>query len=156
MCEKAVDFLKRYVRDLIDGTGKYPVSYDVWEEMDKGIHMYSLASIFAAFESMLNIYKVLGKNVSDFENNRLKDEKIHKNIEEIRKLQVEVKNLIDEKLYDENRKSYVRNSEDRRMDISLLGAVYPFRVFSSKEKKVLNTVENINLTLRTYTGGYQR
>ena len=156
MCEKAIDFLKRYVRDLIDETGKYPVSYDVWEEMDKGIHMYSLASIFASFESMLNIYKVLGKNVSDFENNRLKDEKIHKNIEEIRKLQVEVKNLIDEKLYDENRKSYVRNSEDRRMDISLLGAVYPFRVFSSKEKKVLNTVENINLTLRTYTGGYQR
>ena len=118
--------------------------------------MYSLASIFAAFESMLNIYKVLGKNVSDFENNRLKDEKIHKNIEEIRKLQVEVKNLIDEKLYDENRKSYVRNTEDRRIDISLLGAVYPFNVFSPKEKKVLNTVENINLTLRTYTGGYQR
>lgn len=156
MCEKAIDFLKRYVRDLIDETGKYSVSYDVWEENDRGIHMYSLASIFAAFESMLNIYKVLGKNVSDFENNRLKDEKIHKNIEEIRKLQVEVKNLIDEKLYDENRKSYVRNSEDRRMDISLLGAVYPFRVFSPKEKKVLNTVENINLTLRTYTGGYQR
>ena len=42
------------------------------------------------------------------------------------------------------------------MDISLLGCVYPFNVFSPKEKKVLNTVENINLTLRTYTGGYQR
>ena len=156
MCEKAVDFLKRYVRDLFDETGIYHVSYDVWEENDKGVHLYSLASIFAAFDAMIKIYKVLGKNVSDFENNRLKDEKISKNIDEISKLQVEVKKYIDEKLYDENRKSYVRNTEDRRMDISLLGAVYPFNVFSPKEKRVLNTIENINLTIRTYTGGYQR
>ena len=156
MCEKAIDFLKRYVSDLIDGTGIYPISYDVWEENDKGVHLYSLAAIFAAFNSMIKIYNVLGKNVSDFENNRLKDEKINKNIDEISKLQVEVKKYIEEKLYDENRKSYVRNTEDRRMDISLLGAVYPFNVFSPKEKKVLNTIENINLTIRTYTGGYQR
>ena len=156
MCEKAIDFLKRYVSDLIDGTGIYPISYDVWEENDEGVHLYSLAAIFAAFNSMIKIYNVLGKNVSDFENNRLKDEKINKNIDEISKLQVEVKKYIEEKLYDENRKSYVRNTEDRRMDISLLGAVYPFNVFSPKEKKVLNTIENINLTIRTYTGGYQR
>ena len=71
-------------------------------------------------------------------------------------LQLKVKELIEEKLYDDNRKSYVRNSEDRRIDISLLGAVYPFNVFSAKEKKILNTIENINLTIRTYTGGYQR
>lgn len=156
MCEKAIEFLKRYVRDLFDETGKYPVSYDVWEENDKGVHLYSLASIFAAFNAMIKIYKVLGKNVSDFENNRLKDEKINKNIDEISKLQVEVKKYIEEKLYDENRKSYVRNTEDRRIDISLLGAVYPFNVFSAKEKKILNTIDNINLTIRTYTGGYQR
>lgn len=156
MCEKAVDFLKRYVNDLLEGTGKYPISYDIWEENDKGIHMYSLASIYAAFNSMINIYKVLGKNVSDFENNRLKDEKVQKNINQMTELQLKIKQLIDEKLYDDTRKSYVRNSEDRRIDISLLGAVYPFNVFSAKEKKVLNTVENINLTIRTYTGGYQR
>lgn len=156
MCEKAIDFLKRYVKDIIDKTGIYNVSYDVWEEMDKGIHMYSLSAIFAGFNSMIKIYKALGKNISGFENNRLKDEKVNKNINEISELQVEVKKYIEENLYDENRKSYVRNTEDRRIDISLLGAVYPFNVFSSKEKKVLNTVENINLTIRTYTGGYQR
>ena len=157
MCEKAIDFLKRYVRDLLDGTGKYAPSYDLWE-MHEGTHLYSLASIFAAFNAMLRIYDVLieGKNLSDFDNNRLKEEKVHKNIQEISELQVLVKNYIEEKLYDENRKSYVRNTEDKRIDISLLGAVYPFNVFSTKEKKVLNTVENINLTLRTYTGGYQR
>ena len=63
---------------------------------------------------------------------------------------------IEENLYDEQKKSYVRNTEDRRMDISLLGAVTPFNVFKPKEPKVKNTVESINLNLRTYTGGYQR
>ena len=155
MCEKAVDFLKKYIRDLFDKTGKYHISYDLWE-MYEGTHLYSLASIFSAFDCMIKIYSALGKNVSDFENNRLKDEKIHKNINEITKLQVEIKQYIEENLYDETRKSYVRNTDDKRIDISLLGAVVPFKVFSPKEKKVLNTIENINLTLRTYTGGYQR
>ena len=59
-------------------------------------------------------------------------------------------------LTNKERKTYLRNLEDNRIDISLLGAVYPFRVFSPKEKRILNTVENINLRLRTYTGGYQR
>ena len=157
MCEKAVDFLKRYVRDLLDKTGIYLPSYDLWE-MYEGVHLYSLASIFAAFNAMLRIYDVLieGKNLSDFDHNRLKEEKVNKNIKEIEELRVLVKKYIDEHLYDENRKSYVRNADDRRIDISLLGAVYPFNVFTPKEKKVLNTVDNINLTLRTYTGGYQR
>ena len=124
--------------------------------MYEGVHLYSLSAIFAAFQAMINIYKVLGKNVSDFENNRLKDEKVNKNINEITALQTEIKKYIEDNFYDDTRKSYVRNLDDKRIDISLLGSVYPFRVFSSKEKKVTNTVENINLTLRTYTGGYQR
>lgn len=155
MCEKAIDFLKRYVRDLLDNTGIYHVSYDLWE-MYEGTHMYSLASIFAAFDAIIKIYKVLGKDLSDFENNRLKEEKVNKNIEEIAKLQVEIKKYIQDNLYDENRKSYVRNTSDKRIDISMIGAIVPFNVFSTKEKRVLNTIDNINLTLRTYTGGYQR
>ncbi len=42
------------------------------------------------------------------------------------------------------------------MDISLLGLVYPYRMLSPKEKKITNTIERMNLTLRTYTGGYLR
>lgn len=155
MCEKAVDFLKRYVKDIFAQTDIYAPSYDLWEE-NEGIHLYSLSAIFAAFEAMLKIYSVLGDNFSDFENNRLKEEKVNKNIQEIRQLQVELKKYIEENFYDENRKSFVRNKEDKKIDISLLGAVYPFKVFSTKEKKILNTVDNINLTIRTYTGGYQR
>ena len=43
-----------------------------------------------------------------------------KNIQEITELQVKVKDYIENNLYDENRKAYVRNTNDRRMDISLL------------------------------------
>lgn len=178
MCEKAVKFLKDYIKDWIGIDGrderekdkvqeeienevnrqghKYPVSYDLWEENDKGLHLYSLASIYSALESMLGIYRALGKNVSEFENNRLKEEKVQRNEREIERIQVEIKKYIDEKLYDEEKKSYVRNTEDRRMDISLLGAVTPFNVFKPKEKRIKNTVECINMNLRTYTGGYQR
>ena len=42
------------------------------------------------------------------------------------------------------------------MDISLLGLVTPFKVIAATEKKMLNTLERIELTLRTYTGGYLR
>lgn len=166
MCEKAIDFLKRYVkdwvepdlkRDQIDKTQKhkYHVSYDLWE-MCEGVHLYSLASIFAAFNSILQIYDVLGKNVSEFENNRLKQEKIEKSKKEIEKYQLEIKKYINKYMYDEDKKSYVRNPEDKKMDVSIIGAVTPFEVFKPKEKKIKNTVERINMSLRTYTGGYKR
>lgn len=162
MCEKAIDFLKRYVNDIFEKKenpeyeNKYHVSYDLWE-MNEGIHLYSLASIYGAFDAILNIYKILGKNVSDFEGgNRLKNEKVAKSSKEIETLRTKLKKYINENLYDETKSCYVRNEIDKKMDISLLGAVVPFKVFTPKEKKVLNTVERINLSLRTYTGGYQR
>ena len=155
MCEKATDFLKRYVKDIFEDTKKYHVSYDLWE-MCEDVHLYSLASIYAAFDSMLKIYQVLGKNVSDFENNRIKDEKISKSKLELEKLMKELKKYITTNMYDEDKKCYVRNATDKKMDISILGAVVPFKVFTPKEKKVENTIERINMSLRTYTGGYKR
>ena len=177
MCEKAINFLKRYVKDWlgvedrderdkdkvqeeiensINRQGhKCHVSYDLWE-MCEGIHLYSIASIYGAFDCILKIYEILGDKVSDFENNRLKGEKIAKNQKSIEKLQAEIKKYINENLYDEEKKSYVRNAEDKKMDISIVGAVTPFNIFKPKEKKVINTIDRINLSLRTYTGGYQR
>lgn len=174
MCEKAVDFLKRYVKDWLNLDGieehnkdkvkeeieeqmgskghKYHISYDLWE-MCEGIHLYSLSSIYAAFDCILKIYNILD---AEFENNRLKGEKIEKNKRELEILQVKVKNYINENMYDEEKKSYVRNEDDKKMDISILGSVTPFNVFKPKEKKIRNTIERINLSLRTYTGGYQR
>ena len=166
MCEKAIDFLKRYVKDWLEPDlkrdqidknqqHKYHVSYDLWE-MCEGVHLYSLSSIFSAFDSILKIYEVLGKDVSEFENNRLKQEKIEKSKKEIEKYQLEIKKYINKYMYDEDKKSYVRNPEDKRMDISIIGAVTPFEVFKPKEKKIKNTVERINMSLRTNTGGYKR
>ena len=155
MCERAIDFLIRYVKDIFEDTKKYKETYDLWE-MCEGIHCYSLASIYSAFDSMLKIYKNLGKNISDFENNRLKDEKVKKIKLELEELQVKIKKYINDNLYDEEKKSYVRNSKDKKMDISLLGLTVPFNVFTPKEKKIQNTVERINLSLRTYTGGLKR
>ena len=155
ICEKALDFLRRYVKDLLEETHKYHVSYDLWE-MCEGTHMYSLASIYSAFDSMLEIYKILGKDVSNFENNRLKDEKISKSKIEVEKLRKELKLYIEEKMYDDEKKCFVRNPEDKKMDISILGSVVPFNVFTPNEKKIENTIERINMSLRTYTGGYKR
>jgi len=124
--------------------------------MCEGTHLYSLATIYSAFNSMLDIYKILGKNVSDFENNRLKDEKISKSKAEMEKLRKELKLYMEDKMYDKDKKCYVRNPEDKKMDISILGSVIPFKVFTPKEKKIENTVERINMSLRTYTGGYRR
>ena len=170
MCERAIDFLKKYVKDWLGIEGKeerdkdkvqeeienginrqghkYHVSYDLWE-MHEGIHLYSIASIYSAFDCILKIYRALGKNVSEFENNRLKEEKVQKNEREIEKIQTELKKYINKNLYDEERKTYLRNTEDKKMDISILGAVTPFNVFKPKEKKILNTIENINMRIRT-------
>ena len=177
MCEKAIDFLKKYVKDWLGIEGKderdkdkvqeeiensvnrqghkYHISYDLWE-MCEGVHLYSLASIYSAFDCVLKMYRVLGKNVSEFENNRLKEEKVLRNEKEIEKIQVEIKKYINQNLYDEQTKTYLRNTEDTKMDISILGTVTPFNVFRPKENKIRNTVEMINMRLRTYTGGYQR
>ena len=112
MCEKGISFLKTYIKDWLGVDGieehdkdivkqeilentkrtKCHISYDLWE-MCEDVHLYSLASIYSAFETILKIYKVLGKNISDFENNRLKEEKVQKNEKEIQKLLVEIKNI---------------------------------------------------------------
>ena len=51
--------------------------------------------------------------------------------------------------------TFIRN-RDKKIDISLLGLVTPFKMFTANDKKILNTIDKIDLTLRTYTGGYLR
>ncbi len=152
MCEKGCSFLIKYIDDIIHEKNKMQLSYDLWENIES-IHAYSLASIFAAFNAMIKIYekiKIL------FENNRLKIEKINKEIILLNNNLIEVKKFIIEKLYDKEKKCFRRNTSDEKIDISLLGLSSPFKVFSPKEKSIQNTVEKINMTLRTYTGGYLR
>ena len=149
MCEKAVNFLEKYIEDLLEQKGKFQLSYDLWEEFE-GVTLYSLSTIYAAFKAMLKIYAEV-KSV--LETNKVKHEK---HIELIQKRIDEIKEYCLKTFYDDNKKSFVRNTVDRKIDISSLGAIVPFGMVSPKEKIVQNTIERINMTLRTYTGGYIR
>ncbi len=151
MCEKAINYLEKYADNVLQGNKIQP-SYDIWEECEE-IHTYSLATIFSAFQAMIEIYELVKPL---YEENRLKLEQIAKRTEQLKKYAVDVKKYILSNLYDTEKKCFVRNNTDKKMDISLLGLVYPFNMFSPKEKKIENTVERINMTLRTYTGGYLR
>ncbi len=102
---------------------------------------------------MIKIYEALEENLAE---NRLKQENIVKEKETLQKSLVDIKNYILDKLYDKEKMSFIRNEEDRRLDISILGLVTPFKLFSPNEKKITNTIERMNMNLRTYTGGYLR
>jgi oligosaccharide amylase len=160
MIEKASKFLQKYVEDVVEEKNKMHISYDLWE-MHEGIHLYSMASIFAAFTAMIKMYEIIEQEKENKENkeqakNRLKQEDITEQKEILTKDLVKIKNYVLKTFYNENKKCLKRNNIDEKMDISILGAVTPFAMFSPKEKKIANTVEKINLTLRTYTGGYRR
>lgn len=171
MCENASKFLCIYMDNVL-GThdtsdivkneietqyhtqdrNKLPLSYDIWE-MNEGVHLYSLATIYGAFKAMLNIYEKLEPS---YQENRLKLEAIQKQKTKIQKNIDEIKKYIADNMYDENRKCLNRNTNDQKTDISMLGAVVPFHLFEAKEKTIENTIEKINMTLRTYTDGYLR
>ncbi len=172
MCENAAKFLCIYMDNILgkrdqsdvvkkeieetyhtqDRT-KLPKSYDLWE-MHEGVHLYSLSAIYSAFQAMKEINAILKPGYE--QNNRLKVESMNKLEAKMVNYQEEIKKYINDNLYDESTKSFLRNLNDKQTDISQLGIVVPFNIFSPKEKKVQNTVEKINLTLRTYTGGYLR
>ena len=151
MCEKAIKCLEKYIENIFAGNVKETLSYDLWEE-NEGIHAYSLASIFAAFQSMIKIYNILEE---EFKDNRLKLEQDKERIAKLENYLLNIKEYIIKNFYDDNKKSFIRN-KDGKIDISLVGLVYPFKLFSPKEKKIVNTIEKMHLTLRTYTGGYLR
>ena len=141
MLEKAVNYSKEYIRDLLSGENIFEISYDLWE-MFEGTTLYSVSSVYAAFSAMIKIYGELEIN-----DNR---------IVELKELSCSIRDYCIKTFYDENKKSFVRNVIDKRVDISMMGAVVPFCMLDCKDKMVLETIEKINTTLRTYTGGYIR
>ncbi len=173
MLELATKFLEKYINNILgkeekedlvrvelekkynykerDEIYKHP-SYDLWEQ-NEGIHLYSLSSIFGAFSAMINIYDELSDS---FENNRLKQDDIILSKARYEEYLREVKQYILNNLVDKERKILLRNTTDRLTDISILGSVIPFEVFKPEEKIVKNTIEQINMTIRTYLGGYLR
>ena len=173
MLEKATDFLEKYINNVLGIEEKEDLvkielqkeynskdrdevykhkSYDLWE-MNEGVHLYSLSAIYGAFKAMMSIYNELSEN---FTNNRLKQDDIILAKARYESLMRNIKKYIMDNLYDKKKKVLVRNTTDRLTDISIIGAVIPFEVFEPDEKVIRNTVEQINMTLRTYLGGYLR
>ena len=153
MCENAVIFLEKYVSDILDKKFAFQKSYDLWEEYE-GISLYSIATIFGAYNAAIEMFTDAKKLFE--EKNRLKIEALNKQIKLLEVQRVALKEYALVHFFDEEKKTYVRNQDDRKLDMSILGAVVPFGMFTAKEKNVLNTVEKINMTLRTFTGGYIR
>ena len=151
MCENAIAFLESYITDTLEEKGQMKLSYDLWEEHE-GYSLYSLASIFAAFSAMIKIYEELKNVYRSIE----KKERINQQIENLTQKVLAIREYCERTFYDEEKKCYVRNMEDRKMDISLLGMIVPFHMFHSKDRKVENTIERLEMTLRTYTGGFVR
>lgn len=156
MCKSAIKFLKGYIdyilltdeekiqskdKDTKKIVYKYNDSYDLWE-MSEGIHLYSLSSIYAAFKSMIEINKEL--NINDQDN---------KNLEAY---SIKVKEFCLNNLYCKETNTLKRSNKDKITDISILGIVEPFKMFDAKDEKILNTIRKMELTLRTYKGGYLR
>lgn len=170
MCENAVEFLFKYIENLLEideedsvkkeielknkNTNKIEVhlSYDLWE-MNEGAHLYSLASIFSAFDAMIYMDEELQKNNNS---NRIKQEIVLNRKLKLEKYKDLIKKYITNNFYDEKQKIFYRNLTDKKMDISLLGIFVPFGLLSTSEKSAKNLAEKINMTLRTYTGGYLR
>lgn len=171
MCENAVKFLDKYVESLLnidekdlvkkELDEKYKkafdpakhISYDLWE-MNEGVHLYSLSAIIAGYQSMKNIYSALHNDGE--KNARLKFEKRNKQIMKLDKYIDLLQVFINENLIDNKQKILKRNLSDKCVDISVMGAVYPFNIFAVDDKVIKNTVSKINMTLKTYKDGYLR
>lgn len=147
MNEKAVKFLQQYIDYICDGKiSKEEIftkneSYDLWE-MNEGVHLYSLSAIYAAFNVMQTIYKILEPKLG--------------NIEKLEEYKIKIKNYCMENLYNSKTKVLKRNTRDDIMDISMLGAIIPFRMLDVNQPEVVNTIEKMEMTIQTYTKGYLR
>ena len=140
MCKKAIDLLYSFpLAPDYQKTNTFE-SYDIWE-MHEGEHLYSLSAMYAAFHAMCQIEKILDTNAK---------------VDKLVKKQEDIKEYCMKYYTDESTRTLIRSNKDNICDISVLGTIIPFELFSTDTQEIKNTIERINMTLRTYTGGYIR
>ena len=141
MCKKATSAIEKYLFDTSNTETRFKTheSYDIWE-MHEGIHLYSLSAIYAAFNAMIQIEKILNEKV---------------NTGRLEKLKEKVKEYCMKEFLNTDR-TLKRNNKDNICDISVLSTVVPFNMFDKNQKEVQNTIQRIDMNLKTYTGGYIR
>ncbi len=150
MVENAYSYIDKYTDKIL--AGEKTDTFDLWETY-QGETVFGVASVYAALESMSGIYNVVYK---DYSSNRLKQEQIRKKQEKINLNLRKLKKYIIDNFYSEERKSFIRAKDDPRIDISAISLVPLFNIFTPEDKKIIQTMETMDLVLRTYTGGYIR
>ena len=186
MCEKATAFLLKYTDDIFSGQFKMQPSYDLWEMYEGySLYSLSCVyGALVAMQKIYDILSSSNNNSDSDSNNSINSSRNNSSnsinsinsssdylkdidtIDYLKDVDIKKSTLNDAairlkeyciiKFYDDNKKTLVRNNNDRKVDISLLGATIPFNMIDIDDKLIKNTVEKINLTLRTYTGGYVR
>ncbi len=115
--------------------------FDIWEER-RGKHLYSTASIYEGLKC--------GKIMLE----KINSDKYESTIKVINNTLKNMKDAILDKFV---AGSYFKRSvDDKLTDISLLGLVVPYHIFSAEDKLVENTVLRIKNDLKTPNGGYMR
>ena len=144
----AVEFLKGYIRTISD-VEENPIepykdeeSYDLWENY-RGVHLYSIAGVYAALDKFGKMTKILYPN---------KDEEVT----ELNRYKKLLKAYVDLRLKDEDRNIFKRNNKDDRIDISVLGAAVPFEMYDVDDETMKNTVKLIDEKLWINNNGYLR
>ena len=115
--------------------------------------MFSLSAIYAAFESMIQIYRMLMRENKLDSSKKIECDALMQRYIEYKK---RIKTYILENLVDKQKQVLIRNENDRKCDISIIGACVPFKVFEPTDEIMKNTVDYINYTLRTFSSGYLR
>ena len=150
MLQNAFKYLEKYVEDVLNGVDTK--TFDLWENVEEDT-IYGVTSVFYAIKVMKEIFEELKEEYSE---NRLKVEQMNRQIRTILPTLEKLKKHILENYYSEERGSFVRNKKENKIDISLLSLVTPFKIISPNENKMQNTLSVIDMTLKTYTGGYIR
>lgn len=138
--EKASKYLQKLLRKVFDEG-----------IIDENLSLLGLASTFEALSTMLKIYRNVEK---EYLTNRLKLEQINKQRKNIEEILPKIRKYILLNYYDTDRKTLIENISNKNIDAITLLSCTIFNIFSPKENMASNTKENIELELKTYSGGY--
>ena len=100
-----------------------------------------MSAIYAAFKSMIEIEKTL---------------ELKTNIDKLEKYLEKIKEYCMKNFINDEDRTLKRSNKDNICDISILGTIVPFDMFNSDSREINNTLQKIEMTLKTYTGGYIR
>ena len=125
--------------DFLDENFISKPCYDLWEER-KDSHLYSTAAIYNGLEAAREVLK--------------DDEKYNHLICEIDMLQPKILGAIKNNFVEND---YLKRSKyNSNTDISILGAITPFNVFSYDDPLSKSSVDKIEYDLKTDIGGFLR